>query len=134
MTDTPGEAVLTSMSAGSGFAAEAKLTREQVRAQNKETLLEVINNSSIAQEQKQEAIDSMTELTDIAEREAAAELLLESKGFADSVVSLTDGTADVVICQSEISEAERAQIEDIVKRKTGVSGSAIIISPMSAEE
>ena len=76
----------------------------------------------------------MTELTDIAEREAAAELLLESKGFADSVVSLTDGTADVVICQSEISEAERAQIEDIVKRKTGVSGSAIIISPMSAEE
>ena len=71
----------------------------------------------------------MTELTDIAEREAAAELLLESKGFADSVVSLTDGTADVVICQSEISEAERAQIEDIVKRKTGVSGSAIIISP-----
>ena len=134
VTDTPGEAVLTSMSAGSGFAAEAKLTREQVRAKNKETLLEVINNSSIAQEQKQEAIDSMTELTDIAEREAAAELLLESKGFADSVVSLTDGTADVVICQSEISEAERAQIEDIVKRKTGVSGSAIIISPMSAEE
>ena len=42
VTDTPGEAVLTSMSAGSGFAAEAKLTREQVRAQNKETLLEVI--------------------------------------------------------------------------------------------
>ena len=45
--DTPGEAVLTSVTAGSSFAAEAKLTREQVRAKNKETLLEVINNNSI---------------------------------------------------------------------------------------
>lgn len=73
----------------------------------------------------------MTEMADVAEREAAAELLLESKGFTDAVVSITDGSADVVICKAEISEAERAQIEDIVKRKTGISGSAIIISPMS---
>ena len=131
ITDTPGEAVLTSMSAGSGFSAEAKLTREQVRAQNKETLLEVINNGNITEEQKQNAIDNMTEMADVAEREAAAELLLESKGFTDAVVSITDGSADVVICKAEISEAERAQIEDIVKRKTGISGSAIIISPMS---
>ncbi|MDY3919628.1 MAG: SpoIIIAH-like family protein [Candidatus Limivivens sp.] len=134
ISGTPGEAVLTSMSAGSGFAAEAKLTREQVRAQNKETLLEVINNENITEEQKQNAVDNMTELTEIAEREAAAELLLESKGFQDSVVSITDGTVDVVICQSEISEAERAQIEDIVKRKTGVSGSSIVISPMSVND
>ncbi|MDO5424463.1 MAG: SpoIIIAH-like family protein [Eubacteriales bacterium] len=134
ITDTPGEAVLTSLSASSGFAAEAKLTREQVRAQNKETLLEVINNANITEEQKQNAIDNMTDLTDVAEREAAAELLLEAKGFQDCVVSITDGTADVVICQSEISEAERAQIEDIVKRKTGVSGSAIVISPMSVND
>ena len=123
--------MLTSMSAGSGFSAEAKLTREQVQAQNKETLLEVINNGNITEEQKQNAIYNMTDMADMAEREAAAELLLESMGFTAAVVSITDGSADVVICKAEISEAERAQIEDIVKRKTGISGSAIIISPMS---
>lgn len=129
VTDTPGEAVLTSVTSGSSFAAEAKLTREQVRAKNKETLLEVINNENITNEQKQSAIDSMNQMTELSEKEAAAELLLDSKGFLDSVVSITDGTADVVINQQEISEAERAQIEDIVKRKTEIAGENIVITP-----
>lgn len=63
--EEPGEAVLASSSAGTGFAAEAKLSREQLRSKNKETLLEVINNTNISEAQKQEAVDSMVELTDI---------------------------------------------------------------------
>lgn len=39
----------------------------------------------------------MNRMADIAEKEAAAELLLESKGFTDAVVSITDGSVDVVI-------------------------------------
>lgn len=132
-TGTPGEAVLTSSAAASSFAAEAKLSREQVRAKNKETLLEVINNENIEQQQKQDAIDSMNGLTEIAEREAAAELMLEAKGFANSVVSITDDQADVVVAKAELSEAERAQIEDIVKRKTNVAGENIVITPMSVK-
>ena len=132
VTDTPGEAVLTSVS-GSEISASAKLTREQLRAQNKETLMEVINNDTIAQEQKQSAIDSITSLTDIAEREAAAELLLDAKGFEDSVVSITDNSADVVINMAEISDSQRAQIEDIVKRKAEIPGENIVITPINAE-
>ncbi|MGI6017895.1 MAG: SpoIIIAH-like family protein [Marvinbryantia sp.] len=133
ITDTPGEAVLTSVT-GSTVTAEAKLTREQLRAQNKETLLEVINNEAIAEEQKQNAINSITSLTEIAEKEAAAELLLDAKGFEGSVVSITDGSADVVINMAEITDAQRAQIEDIVKRKTEISGANIVITPMSGVE
>jgi len=132
-TEVPGEAVLTSITSGADFAAEAKLSREQVRAKNKETLLEVINNANISEEQKQAAVDSMNNMTEIAEREAAAELLLESKGFANSVVSITDEAADVVISKAELTDAERAQIEDVVKRKTNISGENIVISPMSVE-
>lgn len=133
--EEPGEAVLAnSSSAGVGIAAEAKLTREQLRSKNKETLLEVINNTNISDAQKQEAIDSMVELTDIAEREAAAEILLEAKGFEDVVVSITDDQADVVVNMAEVDEAGRAQIEDIVKRKTGISGENIIITPVAVQE
>ena len=103
----PGEAVLTSAGTNSGFAAEARLTREQIRAKNKETLLEVINNEGVSAEEKEKAVSSMNAMTDIAEREAAAELLLEAKGFTDSVVSITEGTADVVINMTEISDASR---------------------------
>ncbi|MDD2960195.1 MAG: SpoIIIAH-like family protein [Lachnospiraceae bacterium] len=132
-TTAPGEAVLASVSAGDTLIAQAKLNREQIRAKNKETLLEVINNENVAEEQKQTAAANMTALADAAEREAAAELLLEAKGYTDSVVSLTEGTADVVVNLAELDEAQRAQIEDIVKRKTEVTGENIIITPRSPE-
>ena len=128
-----GEAVLASSAAGnmsaSSVLASAKLNREQVRAQNKETLMEVINNTALADEQKQEAVSAVTELTLLAEKEAAAEMLLEAKGFTDCVVSVSDGYADVVVSAAELSDAQRAQIEDIVKRKTEVAGENIVITP-----
>ncbi len=129
--ENPGEAVLANSASGVGFAAEAKVTREQLRSKNKELLLEVINNTNISDAQKQDAINSMIALTDIAERESAAEILLQAKGFEDVVVSITDGQADVVVDMAEVDDAGRAQIEDIVKRKTGISGENIVITPMA---
>lgn len=128
-----GEAVLASSAGGSiqgsSVLASAKLNREQVRAQNKETLMEVINNTALADEQKQEAVSAVTELTVISEKEAAAEMLLEAKGFEDCVVSVSEGYADVVVYASELSDTQRAQIEDIVKRKTEIPGENIVITP-----
>ena len=126
-TGTPGEAVFTT-SENVDTLSGAKLMKEQVRAKNKETLLEIINNVNISEEQKQEAIDGMIALTDIAEKETAAEILLEAKGFDDVVVSISDGMVDVVVNTAELSEAQRAQIEDIVVRKTGISAENIVIS------
>ena len=128
----PGETVQTSADAqGLAFAADVKLNREQVRSKNKETLLEIINNTSIAEAQKQDAIDSMIQMTDVAERENAAEILLEAKGFSDVVVSITDNEADVVLNMGDVTDAKRAQVEDIVKRKTGISAENIVITPLS---
>ena len=126
-TEVPGEAVFTS-STNLDTLSGAKLVKEQTRARNKETLLQIINNVNISDEQKQEAIDNMIEITDIAEKETAAEILLEAKGFNDVVVSIADGMADVVVNAAELTEAQRAQIEDIVIRKTGISAENIVIS------
>ena len=97
------------------------------------TFLEIINNTNIAEEQKQEAIDGMIELTDVAEKETAAEILLEAKGFEDVVVSITDDMVDVVVNTAELTEAQRAQIEDIVVRKTGMNPEAIVISTLAQQ-
>lgn len=129
ISDTPGEAVFTS-SNRIGSLSNAKLVKEQTRAKNKETLLEVINNANIESGQKQDAIDHMIQLTDIAEKEMSAEILLEAKGFSDAVVSISDGYADVCVSTGELSDAQRAQIEDIVKRKTGIPAENIIITPI----
>ncbi len=131
-SEVPGEAVFTSTS-GMNSLSGAKLLKEQTRAKNKEMLMEIINNANITESQKQEAVDNMIALTDIAEKETAAEILLESKGFADVVVSISDTGVDVVVAAVELSEAQRAQIEDIITRKTGVSPETIIISTTAAE-
>lgn len=131
-SEVPGEAVFTS-STGMNSLSGAKLLKEQTRAKNKETLMEIINNENITETQKQEAVDDMIAITDIAEKETAAEILLESKGFSDVVVSISDTGVDVVVNATELSEAQRAQIEDIITRKTGAAPESIIISPMSAE-
>ena len=114
--------------------AQAKVSREQVRSQNKADLQDIINNSEIDDEEKQEAIHTMVSMTDLTEKEAAAELLLEAKGFQDVVVNLTGETADVVVPDAELSDAQRAQIEDIVKRKTGIAAENIVITPLKESQ
>ena len=130
----PGSAVFTGSTTigNSDFIINAKLEREQVRAANKETLLEIINNTNIQDESKQEAISAMIKMTDVSEREEAAELLLEAKGFADVIVSITDSQADVIVNTDALSDAQRAQIEDINKRKSGISVENITISAIAA--
>ena len=111
-----------------GVLSSSKMMKEQTRAKNKDTLMEIINNVNISEEQKQDAVDRMINITNVAEKETAAEILLEAKGFRDVIVSITDTTVDVVVNDSELTEAKRAQIEDIIIRKTGVSPDTIIIS------
>lgn len=126
--EIPGEAVFTSNTAGVTILSEAKLLKEQTRAKNKETLMDIINSPELTENQKQEAIDSMVKMTEIAERESAAEILLEAKGFQGVVVSMNGNGVDVVVNEPSLDEVKRAQIEDIVTRKTNVSPENIIIS------
>lgn len=127
-----GETVLASSTMGVGLVSEAKVTREQTRSRNKEMLMELINSTNITDEQKQSAIDEMVQMTDVAEKELAAETLLVAQGFDEVVVSINDACADVVVSSTQVSDSQRAQIEDIVKRKTGIEAANITITPVKA--
>ena len=129
-TGEPGDAVFTN--AGT-FAANAKLNREQLRASNKETLLNMINSGNLSEEQKKEITNEMIHITEVAELENEIETLLEAKGFTGVVVSVSDDTVDVVVNMTDVTDKERAQIEDVVKRKTEISASNIVITPITDE-
>ena len=128
--EIPGEAVLTGTN-GVEVLSAARLSKEQTRARNKETLLEIINSTELSDAQKQEAVDSMVHMTEIAEKEAAAEVLLQAKGFDEAVVSINGDAVDVVVNAAELSDVQRAQIEDIVKRKTDIAAENIVISTIA---
>lgn len=132
--ENPGEAILTSGMSVSDYIASVQLSREQIRAKNKETLLNIINNQNIEETAKQQAIQDMIALTEVAEKENAAETLLMAKGFADPVVSISSGKVDVVVNAPSITDAQRAQIEDIVKRKAEVGAENIIITLLNLSD
>lgn len=128
----PGTAVMTSSDiAVTSLISEVKLNREQLRADNKETLYQIIDNQQLDEASKQNAINEMIQMTEISEKEMAAELLLEAKGFGECIVTLQENSVDVVVNATEIDEVQRTQIEDIVKRKTGVGAEQIVISPVA---
>lgn len=132
--ENPGEAVLTSGMSVADYIANVQLSREQIRAKNKETLMNLINSSGIDEAAKQQAIQDMIKLTAVSEKENAAETLLMAKGFSDPVVSITNDKVDVVINASAITDPQRAQIEDIVKRKTETAADQIIITLLNMTE
>ena len=114
----------------SSYFAEAKLDREQSRAKQKDILNDMLENKNISQEQKEKCTESMMELQQRIEKETAAEAMIESKGFKEAYVRMDDDTVDVVVDKDKLTDAEVAQIEDIVKRKTGMETSKIRISTL----
>lgn len=128
ITGEPGEAVFVNAVGTVDFVVEAKLLREQTRANSKTMLMEIVNNVNVGESEKQEAINKITELSDVADREMAAENLIAAKGYENVVVTVTDGAADVMIVSENLSDAARAQIEEIVKTKTNVSADKITIT------
>lgn len=132
--ETPvGEAVLTAAEV-SNYVAQAKLTREQTHEKAKENLEAVISNKNLDDSQKKEASNQLALLSSNLEKEVQAEELLGAKGFLNSVVSISENSTDVIVQKKALSKVEKAQIEDIVTRKTGCEVNQIVITSMQTDD
>ncbi len=125
-----GAAVFVNSSSDTPFFVQAKLEREQIMAKRREMLTELINNKNLEKDKRAEAADELLTLQKRIEKEAAAEAMIEAKGFKEVYVRIDDQTVDVIVYNSVLSEAEIAQIEDVIRRKTGASADQIRISPL----
>lgn len=136
VNDSIGEAVLTNAGAVDAAAdaiVNAKLNREQTRSKSQELLQQIVNNESLDQESKQQAIDELVAMTDIMEKESVCEQQLMAKGFEECVVLISEDCVDVTVNRTELTEVEKAQIEDIVTRKADCDISEIVITVISEE-
>ena len=61
--------------------AQVKLGREQVRSKNKEALQKIIDDAGVSEAEKKSAVDAMVKLTENAQMEEDAQMMLEAKGF-----------------------------------------------------
>ena len=124
-----GAAVFVNSSTDTSYFVQAKLDREQSRAKQKDMLNEMLNNEKATSEQKNEATTAMLQIQKRIEKENAAEDMLKAKGFSEGYVRIDDDTVDVVVDKEKLTDAEIAQIEDTIKRKTGLPADKIRITP-----
>ncbi|MCL2286938.1 MAG: SpoIIIAH-like family protein [Firmicutes bacterium] len=125
-----GEAIFVNTNSSSSFFVQARLNREQSRSGERSILNDLINNSNVEVDQRAKAADAMLEIQRRIERETAAEALIEAKGFSEAYVRISDNGVDVIVSKDSLTDAELAQIMDIIKRKTGLNETQIHISPM----
>lgn len=128
MEGEPGEAVLVNAAGTVDFIVEAKLAREEVRANSKESLMQIINNESLSEQDKAVAVERMVKLTENAEKESAAESMIQAKGYKNVAVTISEDGVDVMVVADALDGTARAQIEEIVKTKAGVSADKITIT------
>ncbi|BCN30398.1 SpoIIIAH-like family protein [Anaeromicropila herbilytica] len=131
--DSTGDAVLVNNTISSGYFSKNKLKREQNRAQERADLLDIINDKNVSDEQKEVAIDSIVKMNEIKEKENVTESLIEANGFENVLVLILDNSVNVVIETTGLSDQQLAQIESIVKDKTGVSIENINIKPVKTK-
>ena len=124
----------TTKVAESNFFTVAKLKRAQTRLLNKEIFMDIVNNENISDDAKETAVNGLINLTVIAQKEDATETLLIAKGFSDAVVSIIDNKLNVIINTASLTMLDLSEIQDIVKRITGIESHNIIISTVVMEE
>lgn len=128
--DSIGEAVLASTDTTGVSMVNIKLSREQTRSKTKESYLDIMNSDDMDEAAVQSATDAYMKMTENMELETEAETVLLAKGFPNVMVTINDTSVDVVIGKESITEEEKAQIEDVVVRKTGCTIDMLTISLM----
>ena len=99
-----------------------------------ETYQKILENTAIPETQKSISSQEIANINNKKNAIMIAENLIKTKGFEDAVVSIGEDSVDVVLNYEELSSSDRAQIEDIVTRKTGYSVSQLVISKMQTTE
>ncbi|MCL2610269.1 MAG: SpoIIIAH-like family protein [Defluviitaleaceae bacterium] len=123
-------AAITPLESDSAFFVQARLEREQSRARQREVLLELINNDNVEQNVRAQSAENMLTIQRRIEKESAAEALIESRGFNEVFVRIGDSSVDVIVNKESLTDAELAQIEDIILRKVGSDTHDIRIATM----
>jgi len=128
-----GEAIFVNLNSSSSFFVQQRLNREQARSGERAILNDLINNTNVETSQRAQAADNMLEIQNRISRETAAEALIEAKGFSEAYVRISDNGVDVIVSRESLTNAELAQIMDIIKRKTGMNENQIHIHPMRTQ-
>ena len=112
----------------SNYFIASRLERDKMYSQMMETYKSLTENSSVPEEQKNISTQEITNINNKKNSIMIAENLIKNLGFEDVVIFVNDKSTSVIIKAEKLSEAEIAQIQNIVCREIGVEAESIHIS------
>ena len=110
--------------------AAFRLEREQLRARQEAELNDIIHTPDGDVETVALARSQLLDMLEHARAESAIEGVLQSRGFEDALVSVSDAAANVLIRGEELTHAQSAVILDLVMSQTGLMGGNVKIIPV----
>lgn len=118
-----------------GYFETFRAEREAVREREMQYLDEIIATASIGDETLEQAVEQKLALVENMEAEFTMESMILAKGFEDVAVTFHNGAVNVVMDAQTLSDAEVAQILDIVQRETAArAGNIKIITGEEARQ
>jgi len=122
----PTNSTVTSANFFTSYRAE----RQATRGQEVLYLDAIISSSTASDESKKIAENKKVELVKLMEQELVLEGLIKSKGFDDSIVTMTTSNINVIVKDTNLEASEVAQIVQIIQDSTGKSIDNIKIIPV----
>ncbi len=110
--------------------ARFRLEREQLRARQEAQLNDIIHADDGDEENAARARGQLLDMLDHARTESNLEGILQSRGFEEALVSVSDTAANVLIRGQTPTLGESAVILDLVMRETGLTGGNVKIIPV----
>lgn len=112
------------------FFETYRVDRDASREQQSLYYKAILESQNATEEAKTQAQTNLDNLAGTSKKELALESLILAKGFEDVVVSFTENYVNVMVKAKELTEAEVAQIVDVVQKQTQKSIDNIKIIPV----
>ncbi len=106
--------------AASSFFIQSRLDRNKNRSFYIETLNGIVEDQNIDNNIKEMAQTEMLSLIKRSETESIVESLIKAKGFKDALVIMGEESINIIVNSEKLTQAQVAQIKDIVTREAKV--------------
>lgn len=110
------------------YFANERVSRSQAQEKSIETLSDIIESASSSETAKAEAVEAAEQLALSIKAESDIEAEIKSKGFADCIVSINNGSCSVIVAKGNLTDATAITIKDIVNRQGGIDFDKITVS------
>lgn len=108
--------------------SDLKIDRDEMYSRSLETYQKIIDSENISNEQKAIAMQEIEKINNTKNAIQMAEKLIQLKGFEDVVIYSSNDKVSVIVRIAVLSDAQVAQIQNIVSKELGVEIADITIS------